>query len=159
MESNSSITDILGSIPWFTELNREQRNRIERISKRLSVSASEYIFLEGDKEDYVYILLQGQLAIVMMVPGQEELCVHLAQPNEIIGWSSVTPIIRQRTASARALTPSQLLAIDSVKLREFCDEDHDMGYLIMRRLVNVVATRLLLTRLQLVEIITNLSTQ
>lgn len=158
METASSITDILVSIPWFTELNWEQKNRIERISKRLTVAAMENIFLEGDKEDYVYVLLQGQVSIEMEVPGRERLCLHLAQPNEIIGWSSVTPIIRQRTASARALTSCQLLAIDSVKLREICDEDHDMGYILMRRLVNVVATRLLLTRLQMVEFMTNNST-
>ena len=153
MTTDLRISEILSSIPWFSELEHEQRNSIEKISIQRNVPAGENIFLEGDLEDYLYILLQGQVAIEMTIPGLERICVHLVEPNELIGWSSVTPIIRQRTASARATIASQLLAIDSVKLRELCDDDHDMGYYLMRRLANTIATRLLLTRLQLVEII------
>ena len=155
MSTNSRKSDIISSNPWFSELNNEQLKRIEEISINRDVQGNEYIFLEGDFEDYIYILLQGQVTIEMMVPNHGRISVQLAQPFEIVGWSSVTPIIRQRTASARATTASQLLAIDSVKLRELCDEDHDMGYFLMRRLSNIIATRLLLTRLQLVEIISS----
>jgi CRP-like cAMP-binding protein len=145
------LIDILISVPWFSELNDKQIKQIETISKQLTVNATEYLFRQGAKDDYIYILLHGQVAIEMMVPGQDPIIVHQAQPNEIIGWSSVTPIARQRTASARAIKTCNLLAIDSVKLRELCDEDHDLGYFLMRRLANIIATHLLLTRLQLIE--------
>jgi hypothetical protein len=36
-----------------------------------------------------------------------------------------------------------------------CDEDHDFGYFVMRRLVNVVAGRLLTGRLQLLDMFAN----
>lgn len=151
MDTESIILDAFKSIPWFAELNSIQLHRISTISKQYFTNTMEYIFREGDKDDYIYVLLQGQVAIEMLVPEQDNIIVHLANPNEIIGWSSITPIARQRTASARAISPCHLLAIDSVKLRELCDQDHQMGFLLMRRLLNVIATHLLLTRLQLVE--------
>lgn len=156
MDIDPKLHDILNSISWFFELNQQQRNRIGEISIRKDVDELETIFLEGDKEDYTYILLNGQVAIEMAIPGHDPVRVHLSEPGEIIGWSSVIPIIRQRVATARSTTPCQLLAIESVKLRELCDEDHDMGYFLMRRLANSVATRLLVTRLQLVDLLTNI---
>ena len=65
----------------------------------------------------------------------------------------VTPIVRQRTASAVALKDSILLALDGDGLRALCEADHDLGYIFMRRISNIVASRLLATRLQLYDLI------
>jgi hypothetical protein len=51
--------------------------------------------------------------------------------------------------------PSRLVAFDAAELRKMCDEDHDFGYFVMRRLVNVVAGRLMTTRLQLLDMFAN----
>ena len=63
----------------------------------------------------------------------------------------VTPTIHQRTAGAVAVIDSTVIATDSEKLRELCDEDHDLGYVVMRRMASVVASRLMVTRLQLLD--------
>jgi hypothetical protein len=47
------------------------------------------------------------------------------------------------------------VAIDANDLRRACDEDHSLGYYVMRRLANVVAGRLLTTRLQLLDMFAN----
>jgi hypothetical protein len=44
-------------------------------------------------------------------------------------------------------------AIQAKALYALCEEDHDLGYLIMKRISNVVASRLLTTRLQLLDMI------
>ncbi len=41
--------------------------------------------------------------------------------------------------------------MDAEKLRNLAEKDHDFGYLLMRRLANVVASRLMVTRLQLID--------
>lgn len=111
------------------------------------------MFNEGDREDYVYILLEGQLLIEMWVTtrGKERIC--LAEPLDILGWSSLTPVVRQRTATATATQNCRLLCLDGSALRQMCESDHDLGYLIMRRVANVVASNLLTTRLALMDII------
>jgi hypothetical protein len=43
------------------------------------------------------------------------------------------------------------VALDAQKLRRMGEEDHDLGYVVMRRLANVIASRLLVTRLQLLD--------
>ena len=72
-------------------------------------------------------------------------------PLDVVGWSSLTPVVRQRISTVRALQPTRLLVLESDSLRRICDEDHDLGYIIMRRVANVVASRLLTMRLHMLE--------
>jgi CRP-like cAMP-binding protein len=71
---------------------------------------------------------------------------------DVFGWSSVTPGVHQRTAGAVAVLDGETLATDAEQLRQLCEKDHDLGFLVMRRLASVVASRLMETRLQLLDV-------
>ncbi len=145
----------LQTIPWFQEIDVEHFESLCGIAHLREVAASEELFHEGDKEDYLYIVLEGRVAIEIYVPGRGRMRIFTAEPMDVVGWSSVTPVVRQRTASARAVLPGRLIAMDADKLRQLCDQDHDLGYIVMRRLANVVASRLMVTRLQLLDMFAN----
>jgi CRP/FNR family cyclic AMP-dependent transcriptional regulator len=141
----------LEKIPWFKELDRKHLEKIAGISSLRHVRADEVLFHEGDREDYMYIVLSGRIALEIFVPHRGKIRIYTAEPHEVVGWSSVTPVVHQRTARATAVIDGLVACIDSEKLRQICDEDHDLGYLVMRRLANIVASRLLVTRLQLLD--------
>ena len=145
----------LQTIPWFMELKSEHFEQLCGISSLKTFEPGDELFREGDKEDYLYIVLEGRVAIEIYVPARGRMRLFTAEPMDVVGWSSVTPVIRQRTASARAVLPSCLVALDAQVLRRICEEDHDLGYIVMRRLANVVASRLLITRLQLLDMFAN----
>jgi hypothetical protein len=75
----------------------------------------------------------------------------LAEPSETCEWSSVTPTVTQRTAGAMAVIDSLVACMPAEELRHTCDDDHHLGYEAVRRLANVVAGRLVLIRLQLLD--------
>jgi CRP-like cAMP-binding protein len=149
--TDQELIAALQSIPWFQELEPEHFESMSNIAILKQVEAGEELFREGGKEDYLYIVLEGRIAIDMFVPGRGRQRVYTAEPMEVIGWSSVTPVVRQRTASARAVLPGRVVGLDAIKLRQLCDQNHDLGYVVMRRLANVVASRLLISRLQLLD--------
>jgi CRP-like cAMP-binding protein len=155
MTEQQELIGALQSISWFEVMSAEHFNKMVGISKIVKFEAGQSIFHEGDKEDYLYIVLEGRIAIEISIPGRGRIRILTADPMEVVGWSSVTPIVRQRTAGARAVFPSRMLAIDAANLRKLCDEDHSLGYYVMRRLANVVAGRLLTTRLQLLDMFAN----
>jgi len=74
-------------------------------------------------------------------------------PLDILGWSGMTPIVRQRTGTVTATTHCWLLRVDSRLLSKLCEDDHDIGFVIYRRISNVVARSFLTTRLQLMNLI------
>jgi len=155
MTNQQELVQALQAIPWFQVMTAEHFEKIVKIAKVLKFEPGQVIFHEGDKEDYLYVVLEGRVAIEITVPGRGRMRILTADAMDEVGWSSVTPIVRQRTAGARAVLPSRLVAFDASELRKLCDEDHDFGYYVMRRLVNVVAGRLMTTRLQLLDMFAN----
>ena len=151
MSSQEELINALQTIPWFQEMEPEHFNKLINLSTICNYEAGEELFREGEKEDNLYIVLEGRVAIEMFVPGRGRMRVYTAEPTDVVGWSSVTPVVRQRTAGARAVLPSRLVCINAAGLNKACSEDHHLGYVVMRRMANVVASRLLTTRLQLLD--------
>ena len=149
----ADLSKTLRRIPWFVDLTPAQLECLASIATLHEVDKGELLFKEGDREDYLYILLDGQVVLEIEVPTRGLVPVYTAEALDIIGWSSMTPIIRQRTASVRATQPSAVIGFNSKLLQQMCDEDHDLGYIIMRRLANVVANRFFTTRLCLMDMI------
>lgn len=154
MYLQAGLTSTLHRIPWFVDLAQSQLECLASIATLFEMEAGDILFKEGDREDYLYILLEGQLVLEMEVPTRGQVPFYTAETWDIIGWSSLTPIARQRTASVRATKPCVLIGLNSKLLQQTCEEDHELGFVVMSRLANVVANRLLTTRLCLLEIIT-----
>ena len=146
-----NLINALQSIPWYQELAPPHFEKLMKISELVEVDAKQELFREGDLEDFLYVVIQGRIAIEMSVPSRGRMRIYTAEPMDVVGWSSVTPVVRRRTAGASAVLSSCLIRQDAIALRKLCDDDHELGYIVMRRLANVVASRLLTTRLQLLD--------
>lgn len=153
MYLQADLSKTLRRIPWFVDLSQSQLDALAGIATLHEIEENEYLFREGDREDYLYVLLEGQVVLEVEVPTRGLVPIYRAESLDIIGWSSMTPIVRQRTASVRATQTCLLLGLNSKLLEQLCEEDHELGYTIMRRVANVVANRLLTTRLCLLELI------
>ena len=149
--TSNEVRKILKSIPWFAELKPEHFEALAQISSIHSLPENTDVFREGDREDRLYIVVEGRVGLEITVPHRGRVRILTAEPMDIVGWSSVIPVVRQRTASARTVLASTLIGLDSERLRQLCDEDHDLGYIVMRRISNIIASRLLTTRLQLID--------
>ncbi len=152
-----SLIEEIQNIPWFNELTYAQVEQLAAISKIRQIQPEEELFREGDRTDFMYVILSGQILVENYIPSLGKHGVTHAEPLDVIGWSCLTPMVRQRIATARACQPSRVLAIEGESLAQLCDSDHDLGYLIMRRVANIVASQFLATRLYLYDIIQNSS--
>jgi CRP-like cAMP-binding protein len=155
MDERQALIEKLKSIPWFRELSPGHFERLVKIAHLRQVEAGEVLFREGDEEDYLYVVLEGRVALDIFVPGRGRVRIYTAEPMDVVGWSSVTPVVRQRTATARVILPGTLAVFDAKALRRLCDEDPELGYVVMRRMANVIAGRLMVTRLQLLDMFAN----
>jgi CRP/FNR family transcriptional regulator, cyclic AMP receptor protein len=151
MVPSDEIHSALQKIPWFTSLSVEHFRKVVEITHLRHAKRGEIFFREGDKQDFVYIVLEGRVSLDIFVPHHGKIHFYTAEPFDVFGWSSVTPGIRQRTAGAVAVLDCSVACLDAERLRHLADSDHDFGYLLMRRLANVVASRLMVTRLQLID--------
>jgi CRP/FNR family cyclic AMP-dependent transcriptional regulator len=155
MANIDNLYEEIHNIPWFSELTSLQLERLALISAIRSVQPGEELFREGDRADNVYIILSGEILLENFIPSLGKVGFLKAQPLDVVGWSSLTPVVRQRTATARICQAGHVLMIDGAALSRLCENDHDLGYIIMRRVANIVASQFLSTRLHLFDIIRN----
>lgn len=113
--------------------------------------AGAVLFREGDQLSRFWIVTTGQVAIEISGPGHRPKRIHTVGPGELLGWS---PVLGPgaMTATARALTSVQAVAIDARAVLDICDRDPRFGYLFMRRTAAAIAARLNATRLQLLDV-------
>ncbi len=155
MEETNELVQALRRVPWLKEWSEAHFEKVLQLAHLVEKKAGEALFLEGDREDYLYIVLEGRVAIEITVPGRGRVRVSTIEPLDLVGWSSATPVIQRRTAAARAVVPTRLIALDAAGLQRLCQEDYHFGYLFMQQVANVIASRLTATRLQLLDMFAN----
>lgn len=153
------LTEIYQGIPLFHGFSPEILTRLAQISRVREVPPQEYLFKEGDTDRTLYILLDGEVKLSCYAPGYGEVVIAKAEALDILGWSSMTSMIRQRLESAQTTRRSTLLCIDTEALQKICDENPAIGYQIAQRIANLAATTLMQSRINLLQIIREQATQ
>jgi CRP/FNR family cyclic AMP-dependent transcriptional regulator len=151
MATDPEIVSALKNIPWFAELKPEHFKGVVETATLRHVQAGEELFKEGDKEDCFYVVVEGRVALDIFVPHRGKVRIYTAESMDLIGWSAITPVVHSRTAGATVVQPGRLVAFNAERVRQMCEDDHDFGYIFMRRMAHIIAGRLLVTRLQLLD--------
>jgi hypothetical protein len=69
----------------------------------------------------------------------------------VLGWSWLIPPYFWRF-DARVLEMTRAIALDGKCLRAKCEQNHDLGYELLKRFTNMMDQRLQATRLQLLDV-------
>jgi len=138
-------------LAFMQGLDADQLDRIAQIATPVQWGAGATVYREGDRDPFFYVVEAGRIALEIAVPGRGRVVILTVGPGEMFGWSSVFHT-RPKTASARTIEPVKAFALDACRLRELCDADSRLGYLLTRRILEVVAERLKATRMQLLDI-------
>ncbi len=145
------VLKTLQSFKLTEGLTMEQLETLSAISSEIVFSEGQTIFREADVGEFVYLIVEGQVALEIYIPSQGRITILTVGPGQLLGWSSLFPSTN-KTASGRAMTSTQAVAINAAQLREALEQDHDMGYLLLWRISEVISDRLKATRLQLLDI-------
>ena len=153
MLNQADLTSTIKTIPWFLELAPDSVQRLVKIAEMRSFEKGAIIFSEGEQHPFLYVIMEGRVSLESYVPGQGAMPILTAESLDVIGWSSLTPVVRQKTSTARVLEHTNLMAFHAQQLMAACEADCDLGFVIMRRLANIVASRMLNHRLHLLGIL------
>ena len=116
-----------------------------------SFKAGEYVFKEGDDAEKFYIICDGKISVEIQMPNSHPFSLQFLREGDVLGWSwFIEP--HQWKFSARVVEKAELIVVDGKSLKKACEDDHDLGYEIYKRLVGIFVQRLEATRDQLVEI-------
>jgi CRP-like cAMP-binding protein len=143
------FTSMARTYQVLSELNPEQLRKLLPIAEDQQFEAGQIIFREGDKSSYLHLIVGGDVALEETAGGQAAR-VQTLHAGEAMGWSALTDAGRTHF-QARCLTRVSTVAFPSEHIRKLCDRNPDVGYALMRQLLEMVTERLDATRMQLAK--------
>jgi CRP-like cAMP-binding protein len=149
-----SETGILGAFQshaFLANLSRQHLLVLASGVRPFTVEKDKLLVKEGTGANSFFLIQSGRVAIEIHRPAGGPIAIQTIGPGEIVGWSWIVPNHRWQF-DCRALDIVQGLVFDANWLREKCEQDHELGYHLLRQLVTVIASRLSATRLQLLDI-------
>lgn len=146
-----NLESYLADHPFLKDMDKKHIELIVGCAKNVRVNPGEHLFHEGDEADMFYFIRDGKLAMEVFRPQKGSIVFNTLGNNDVLGWSwLVAPYIRH--FDCRAMEVTRAIALDGICLRNKCDEDHELGYDIMKRFVNLMEDELMALRLQLLDI-------
>jgi CRP-like cAMP-binding protein len=146
-----TLEPILKQHPFFEGLDAAHLNLIVGCASNTRFQAGAYLFRTGEEASQFFLIRQGRVAIEMYAPQRPPIVIQTLEEGDVLGWSWLIPPHRWRF-DARAVSPARAIALDGKCLRTKCEENHDLGYEILKRFAHVVSERLEATRMQLLDV-------
>jgi CRP/FNR family cyclic AMP-dependent transcriptional regulator len=112
--------------PFLAGLDRRCLGQLAGLASRKSFPAHQMIFHEGDPANECYLIVKGKVGVETALLGCDGIVIQTLGPGEVLGWSWLLPP-HEYHYSARALEPTEVVALDGRALRGRCDADHDLG--------------------------------
>jgi CRP/FNR family transcriptional regulator, cyclic AMP receptor protein len=145
------IEELIAAAPVFEGLRAEQLALIAGCGHNEHVPAGAMLLRAGDAADYFFLIRRGTVALEVHAPGRGALVIETLHAGDTVGLSWLFPPYRWQL-DARAVEACDLVVFDGACLRGKSEEDHELGYQLMRRFVASLISRLQATRLQLLDV-------
>ena len=146
-----NLERIIAECPFFAGLDHAYLDLIVGCASNVRFEGGSYIFREGTPADTFYLVREGKVAIEMFVPHRKPIIVSTVSEGDIVGWSWLLPPYVWKF-NGHALQQTRAVALDGKCLRTKCEENHDLGYEILKRLVQIVEHRLDEARFQQMDV-------
>lgn len=110
------------------------------VAAKVQFEKGTVIFREGDKADYFYTLVEGQIILSTGEPAKEIYIFDKA--GEAFGWSSLIDR-NYYSATAECLEPSHLLKFEKNDLNRFLLKNVESAFTFYKRLAGMLGNRLI----------------
>ncbi len=135
----------------FNGLTPGELSDVAALARERTFAAEERIFAEGSYGDEIHILTKGMVRIELTL-GDNADCTTIQRftAGQVFGEVSLADR-RNRSATAECETDCEVVSIPSDDLLQLFEKDYRIGYVVMKNLAAVLATRLRKTNSQLIS--------
>jgi len=146
-----TLQPILIAHPFFADFPGAHLETVVGCASNVRFGAHEYVFHEGEEANKFYLIREGKVALQIFSERRGSLNILTLGAGDILGWSWLFPPYRWKF-SAKTIEATRAFAMDGQCLRDKAEEDHDLGYELLKRFSHVFETRLETMRLQVANV-------
>ncbi len=137
--------------PFLAGLDPALGRPLAGCARNLRFAAGAFLFREGEPADEFYLIREGRVALELHVPARSPLVIAAIGDGDIVGLSWLAPPHRW-AFDARATAETRAFGLDAGCVRERCEENHHLGYEMMKRILPVTVRRMQAARQQLLDV-------
>lgn len=130
---------ILARTSFFSGLSAAQLELISSVSRIEECGEGFQIYKIGETAKTLYVLIDGMVRFAISFGNRDASAGDVLRRGQVFGWAALTPPSNVRIATASCLTACSVLAIDGDSLLQLMEQDHTLGYRLMRQL-NILIT-------------------
>jgi CRP-like cAMP-binding protein len=143
---------LIAQQPFFMGLNSQQLQLLAASALAMKFETGATIFEEGSPANRFYLILTGRVALSSEMKDRNVIPIQTLGPGDNLGWSWLFPPYSMHF-TARALEPTTTIFFYGTRLREQCEQDHELGYQLMKRVAEVATQSLRATQRRLMQYI------
>ena len=144
-----SLYETIARQPFFQGLDARQLQLLADSALEVRFETGQAILEAGSPANRFYLILEGRVALESEVADRKQVVIQTMGPGEDVGWSWLFPPYYLHF-SAHALEPTRTLFFYGTRLREQCEQDHELGYQLMKRIAEVATQCLQFTQQSLI---------
>ena len=142
---------IIADHPFFSGLEPHFVDLLISCASNVRFAADQHLFREGGEANQFYLIREGKVALEVLAPQRPPLIIETVAEGEVLGWAWLVPPYRWHFG-ARAVGPVHAIAVDGKCLREKCKKNHELGYQLLKRTIDIVGQRLEATRFRVLDL-------
>jgi len=146
-----SLEAVLRNHRFLADLSPEHIQTLISCASNQRFEKGHYVAREDTDADSFYLIRSGTVALQIHRPESGGLTLNTLGEGDILGWSWLVPPHRWHF-DARAVEPVRAIALDGRCLRTKCEQDHELGYQLLKRFSTLIEERLEAARLQLLDV-------
>ncbi len=152
--------ELLRRFPVFAGFSDAELKQFAMIGEERELQAGEMLYEEGKPAGTLNVITEGVFSIRVsleydeegqIVPGGREVDVTMQTVGDVNGWSSLVEPYTM-TASIVADTDGKVASFSSEEMLALCEENPELGFRIMRRVLRIVNDYLRTMQLQLASV-------
>ena len=148
-----SLFDLIAQQAFFKGLNVQQLQLLADSAMEMQFPADQSILQEGSLANRFYLILEGTVELELQLDAHGAMIsIQKLGPGDIVGWSWLFPPYSVHLG-ARALAPVKTIFFYGTRLREQCEQDHELGFQLMKRIAEVATQCLQASQQRLVACI------
>ena len=130
---------------FFRSMAPAHLGLVTKSATEAKFETNQIIFHEKEPADRFFLIESGRVALGWHTPEGKMVLVQTLGPGEVIGWSWLFPPFIWHF-QARATEPTSTVVLDGGHLLVAAEENPQFGYDLMRRIAQMVITRLQASR-------------
>ena len=146
-----NLARILGVHPFLKGLESKYVDLIVGCAANVRFNPGDFISREGEEANQFFIIREGEIALEIYREGHDPLTVQTLKEGEVLGWAWLVPPYRWRL-DAQAVKLTRAFAFDGKCLRTKCQEDKNLGYELLIRVLPLMGKGLEATQLKFLEV-------